>query len=327
MHLETLHSYKAIPPVGWALTNVICLAMGNENDSVDPQCFHQGVDHALYVHVVNTLAETLLAHLDNVGWIRKGKKAIQNDVETSTVLMDTVLYDSEATHDSLLMLYIDQCRPVCQQWHLKNLLAAANGDAINRAETLLPNGLECLGKLDLFEVAHFYSNMLRIYSVLNPIRGSLPVLNMLSFTPGFLVRVWHVLEDSLFCGDSHISDNCMTENSKYKTSERRLKPVSKDGANKWVSVLHKLTGKSEAATNYEDTLGNHPEPSQVNEDSSDVWDIEPMRHGPQGISKDTFVLLHIFCATYSHLLLVLDDIEFYEKQVNDLVSFCHFFFN
>lgn len=46
-----------------------------------------------------------------------------------------------------------------------------------------------------------------------------------------------------------------------------------------------------------------------------MWDIELLRQGPDGISKDLSCLLHLFCASYSHLLLVLDDLEFYEKQV------------
>ncbi|KAG5043836.1 hypothetical protein JHK87_007751 [Glycine soja] len=113
----------------------------------------------------------------------------------------------------------------------------------------------------------------------------------------------------------HNSDNHTSESSKHKAFEKMQKHVSKDGANKWVSVLHKFTGKSQATTDCTDSIGSHSEPSRVNDDSSDVWDIEPMRHGPQGVPKDMFAMLHLFCATYSHLLLVLDDIEFYEKQV------------
>ncbi|XP_052728708.1 E3 ubiquitin-protein ligase UPL7 isoform X2 [Vigna angularis] len=74
-------------------------------------------------------------------------------------------------------------------------------------------------------------------------------------------------------------------------------------------------GRSRAATDCTDFNSSHTEPSRPNDDSSDIWDIEPMRNGPQGIPKDMFAMLHLFCATYSHLLLVLDDIEFYEKQV------------
>lgn len=312
---ENLVSFNVIPPVGWALANFICLATGNGNDSVDSGSFNQGLDCALYVHVVITLAESLLACLDNIGWLRKKKKSLQTDVESLTKPVDMVLHEGEATYELLIMSYIDQFRPVCQQWHLTNLLASVNTDATNKAETSISNSLEYLGRLDLCDVAIFYSNLLRIFSVLSPIRGSLPVLNMLSFTPGFLVRLWGVLEDSYFSGDKHISDNQTSETGKHKAFEKMQKQVSKDGANKWVSVLHKFTGKSQTATDCIDPIGSHSAPSTVNEDPSDVWDIEPMRHGPQGIPKNMFAMLHLFCATYSHLLLVLDDIEFYEKQV------------
>ncbi|XP_027350463.1 E3 ubiquitin-protein ligase UPL7 isoform X2 [Abrus precatorius] len=307
---ENFDSFKVIPPVGWALTNTICLATGNENES-----FNQGLDYALYVHVVITLAEGLLACLDNVGRVRKKKKAFQTDVESSTQPVDMVLQEGESTNESLIISYMDQFRPVCQQWHLTNLLTSIDRDASNKAGTLVSNSLECLGKLDLCDVALFYSQLFRIFSALSPIRGSLPVLNMLSFTPGFLVRLWGVLEDSFFSGDKHNADNHMSENRKHKAFEKMQKHTSKDGANKWVTVLHKFTGKSQAGTDCTDSTSSHSEPSRVNEDLSDLWDIEPMRHGPQGIPRDIFSVLHLFCATYSHLLLVLDDIEFYEKQV------------
>lgn len=313
---EALVSFKAIPPVGWALTNIICLATGNVNDSVDSASFNQALDIGLYVHAVIALAESLLACLDNNGLIIKKNKALQTDVETSTQPVNMVLHEGEATYESLIMSYMDQFRPVCQQWHLTNLLASINRDATNKAETPLSNNLECLGMLDLCDVALFYSNLLRIFSTLSPVRGSLPVLNMLSFTPGYLVRLWGVLEYALFSGDKHISDSHSSENRNHKDFEKMQKQESKYGASRWVSVLHKFTGKSQAATDCTDPVGSHSEPSRVNEeDSSDIWDIEAMRHGPQGIPKDKFAVLHLFCATYSHLLLVLDDIEFYEKQV------------
>ncbi|KAL2345154.1 hypothetical protein Fmac_006439 [Flemingia macrophylla] len=304
---ENIVSFKAIPPVGWALTNIICLATGNES-------FNQGLDYALYVGVVITLADALLDCLDNIG---KKSKALQADVECSTQPADTAMHEGEGTNESLIMSYMDQFRPVCQQWHLKNLLTSIDRDATNKAETVLSNNLECLAKLDLCDVALLYSNLLRIFSALSPIRGSLSVLNMLSFTPGFLVRLWGVLEDSFFSGDKYNSDNHTSENSKHKAFGKKMpKPISKDGANKWVNVLNKFTGsKSQATTDCTDSVGSHSESSRLNEDSSDVWDIEPMRHGPQGIPKNKFAILHLFCVTYSHLLLVLDDIEFYEKQV------------
>lgn len=298
---EILVSFKAIPPVGWSLANFICLAAGNENNSVDSGSFNQGLDRALYVHVIVTLAESVLACLDNIEWLKK-KNSLQTDTES-------------ATHESLIMSYMDQFRPVCQQWHLTNLLSSVNRDATKKADTSISNSLEYLQNLDLCDVALFYSSLLRIFSALSPVRGSLPVLNMLSFTPGFLVRLWGELEDSFFSGDKHMLDNHTSENGKFKAFEKIPKMASKDGASKWVSVLHKFTGKSQTATDRTDPIGSHSAPSRVNLDLSDVWDIEPMRHGPQGIPKSMFATLHLFCAAYSHLLLVLDDIEFYEKQV------------
>ncbi|KAE9621789.1 putative aminoacyltransferase, E1 ubiquitin-activating enzyme [Lupinus albus] len=309
-------SFKAIPPVGWALTNIICLATGNGNGSVDSGSFNHGLDIGLYVRVVIALAESLLSCLDNNVWTAKKKKVLQPDVETSNQPVDMVLHDGEATYESVIVSYIDQFRPVCQQWHLTNLLASINTDTTNKPEITLSNSLEHLRKLDLCDVTLLYSNILRILSSLSPTRGSLPVLNMLSFTPGYLVRLWDVLEDAYFSGDKHIYDNGTREKRKDKDFEKMQKQASKNGANMWASVLNKFTGKSQAATDCTNSVGSCSQPSIVDEnDSSDIWDIEPMRLGPQGIPKDKFAMVHLFCATYSHLLLVLDDIEFYEKQV------------
>lgn len=318
---EIHSSSKVIPPVGWALSNIICLATGSENDSVDPGRFIQGLDYASYVHVVITLAENLLGWLENVEWMRKEK---QDDlIDVSAEPIDTILHETERMHGSLKMSYMDMFRPICQQWHLKSLLAIIDTDSHTQsAKTVPPNNIECLRKFELLDIAYFYSFMLRIFTVFNPTFGSLPILNMLSFTPGFLVNLWGNLESILFPVSNHI-----TENNRYlytgKSSGKekggvfvkKQKGANKDGANKWVNVLNKFTGKSQADDDCRDLIDGLPSPSPVNQDSCDVWDIEPLRCGPQGISKDMTCLLHLFCATYSHLLLILDDIEFYEKQV------------
>lgn len=295
-------SQKAIPPIGWALTNIICLATGSENGFVDT------LDHPSYVQVVITLAENLLAWVDNVGWVKE-KKDLQGNVETSAAGIDAVLHDNE----SLNITYMELFRPVCQQWHLMKLLEIAKTGATSCAAA---NDKKYLGKLELLDIAYFYSYMLRIFSVFNPMVGSLPVLNLLSFTPGYLLNLWGELENSIFPENGHIAeDNCLRTskslvNKKDGILDKRQKQTSKDGANKLVNALHKFTGKSQAGPNYTDTVDG-----QVDEESSDVWTIESLRYVPQGISKDLSCLLHLFCAAYSHLLLVLDDIEFYEKQV------------
>lgn len=40
------------------------------------------------------------------------------------------------------------------------------------------------------------------------------------------------------------------------------------------------------------------------------------KKGPDGVPEDVLPVLLLFCAAYSHLLLVLDDEEFYEHQVS-----------
>lgn len=288
---------------------------------MDPGWFIQGLDYASYVHVVITLAENFLGWLENVGWMRKEK---QDDIiDVSAEPIDTILHETETMYGSAEISYMDMFRPISQQWHLKNLLAIMNVDSHTQsAETVPPNNIERSEKFELLDIAFFYSYMLRIFSVLNPTFGSLPVLNMLSFTPGFLVNLWGALEIILFPRNSHITESnhhlCISKNSgKEKDGGfvKKQKGANKDGSNKWVNVLNKFTGKSQAGSDYRDVIEGHPRPSPVNEDSSNVWDIEPLRSGPQGISKDLTCLLHLFCATYSHLLLILDDIEFYEKQV------------
>ena len=59
----------------------------------------------------------------------------------------------------------------------------------------------------------------------------------------------------------------------------------------------------------------------VKDDACTIWDLEPMDKGPWGISKDTSTMLLLFCATYSHLIMVLNDEEFYGKHVCFLFSF------
>ncbi|KAM2242414.1 hypothetical protein ACFX1S_009374 [Malus domestica] len=307
---------KVIPPVGWALANIICLATVTESDSVDPGGFNQDLDSVSYVCAVNTLAETLLSMLENVDCV-KDKQALQSDVETHEK-PNTVLCEGET---GSFKMYLDMFRPISQQWHLTDLLATMNkvGDIQG---SLTPKKIERLGKLELLDIVHLYSYMLRIFSFLNPTVGSFPVLNMLSFTPGFLVNLWRALETYLFPGDGHTAPehyDCITKKSggvkKDEASERKLKHTNNDGVNKWVTVLHKITGKSQAGIDNTNLSDSQPNPRSVHEDSSDVWDIEPVRHGPQGISRDMSCMLYLFCASYSHLLLILDDIEFYEKQV------------
>ncbi|XP_021680792.2 E3 ubiquitin-protein ligase UPL7 isoform X2 [Hevea brasiliensis] len=310
------HSSKVIPAVGWALSNIICLFTGSENDFLDPGGLNQSLDYAFYVHVVIILAESLLSWLDNSGWPEKENQFPQVNAETSAEPVGKVSYENE-TIRTLKMSYVDLLSPVCQQWHLSKLLSISKTAAYVHTDDA--QNPKYLRKLELLDIAYFYSYILRIFSILNPTHGPLPVLNMLSFTPGYLVTLWEALESLLFprkgdiCADHDFSTSKILGNKKVR-GDKKQKQLNKGGGNKWTNILHKISGKSRAGVDYTDSVDGQPT-SQVDEDLQDVWAVEPLTCGPQKISKDISCLLHLFCASYSHLLLVLDDIEFYEKQV------------
>ncbi|XP_039062914.1 LOW QUALITY PROTEIN: E3 ubiquitin-protein ligase UPL7-like [Hibiscus syriacus] len=306
-------SLNVVPPVGWALANIIALTAGSENDFLHSGALNQGLEYASYVHVVTILADNLLAWLHNAGW----EKVNQNlEGNYGAYEPPVSMQENNTASASLKTSFIDLFRPVSQQWHLKMLLEISKAYAhTDETKILSPNNLESMENLRLLDIAYFYSYMLRIFAAFNPMIGPFPVLNMLSFTPGFLGNLWGVLESSIFQGNRHTFEDANHSRSKgsgkkKKGIDKKLKQASSDGVGKWANVLQKLTGKSQVEVDFSDPAGD----DQVDEDAFDIWDVEPFRHGPQGISKDMSCLLHLFCATYSHLLLVLDDIEFYEKQ-------------
>ncbi|XP_065855485.1 E3 ubiquitin-protein ligase UPL7 isoform X2 [Euphorbia lathyris] len=310
--LKTQHFLKVIPPVGWALANIICLASRSETDFVDPGGLNQSLNYAIYIHVVIILAESLLSWLHDNGGTEKGKHYSEVD--------EQVGYENESLCP-LKISYLDLLRPVCEQWHLAKLLVISKSDACNfTVETSIAQDPKCSRKLEFLDIAYYYSYMLRIFSILNPSFGPLPVLNMLSFTPGFLVILWEALESLLFpakghtSADNEFSRNKVSENKKDGDIKKTQRQLNKEGTNKWTNVLHKFTGKSQSGDDYVDSVDAQPS-AQADDALQDIWDVEPLRRGPTNISKDMSCLLHLFCAVYSHLLLVLDDIEFYEKQV------------
>ncbi|XP_060201350.1 E3 ubiquitin-protein ligase UPL7-like [Lycium barbarum] len=303
---------RVMPPVGWALGNFIYLATGSESNTLDSGKLVSGIDRQSYVRVVITLAEKLLTQIERAGWVKKENQEVQGDGNSVV---------AEKTFGSLQMSYMDLFKPVCLQKHLMELLVLEQDGLIQRAESLPSCGAESSGSCELLDVAYYYSWMLRIFSSLNPLLGAMPVLNMLSFTPGFLSNLWGTLEESLFPGKNlvgkgkYVEESKISENKILEVSERKQKHSSKDIGSKWASVFQKITGKSQTEFKSLDRLDGKSNTVHIDEHYSDMWDIELLRQGPDGISKDLACLLHLFCASYSHLLLVLDDQEFYEKQV------------
>ncbi|KAL8245218.1 hypothetical protein R6Q59_011476 [Mikania micrantha] len=283
-NLERSSSSKVLPPVGWALANVFCLATRADSNSKDPGRFTQGLDFSSFIRVVIVLSESLLTYFEEVEWTQ-----IDNDSLAELAL----------EHSS--MLYIDLLKPVCQHWHLMKLLTLVNDPSILKDDE----------KCELTDVAYYYSCMLRIFTILNPVTGSMQILNMLSFTPGFLINLWGPLEQSFFAKLSITSETTFSSNNHYTIEDLRDGIPKKK--KKWVNVLNKITGKSQGDLLHIESVNNLS--TEIGVDPSDVWDIESLRKGPEGLTVDLSHLIHLFCATYSHLLLVIDDIEFYEKQV------------
>ncbi|KAK9079365.1 hypothetical protein SSX86_001036 [Deinandra increscens subsp. villosa] len=283
-YLEQNSSPKTLPPVGWALANTICLAIGADNNSKDSGRFTEGLDFSSFIRVVIILAENLLTYFEEVEWTQINSESLV-----------------ELAQRQANMSYTDLLKPVCEQWHLMKLLTLVKDPSTQKADE----------KCELTDVAYYYSCMLRIFTILNPVAGSMHILNMLSFTPGFLLNLWGPLEKAFFPELNSASETTFSNNNHHTIED--LRDVISNKKKKWVNLLNKITGKSqgdyeqiESISNISTKFGNEP---------SDIWDIESLRKGPEGLTADDSHLIHLFCATYSHLLLVIDDIEFYEKQV------------
>ncbi|KAJ1294033.1 hypothetical protein BS78_01G115200 [Paspalum vaginatum] len=304
-----------IPCSGWALGNIVNLAT-NHDDLSNSGCFIQGLDFRLYVDAINCISRNLLESLER----NKGMSSVGNNAFHA----ETSVPEEGDTNDSCTMraLFFDLLKPIYQQWHLRKLLMLAKEDVscskgTNNDPNLKHNHFQ---SLKLSDVVCLYYHMLRIFSSFNPSVGALPILNMVAFSPGFLVDLWGALEISIFgqaiqnLQETGHANQLATSSSGEQVSSMRQRRNAKDTANKWANVLQKITGKSNDSE--EVTLPDNILISeQSNDDALTLWDIKAMRHASEGIGKDLMCMMYLFCAIYGHLLLVLDDIEFYEKQV------------
>ncbi|EPS71373.1 ubiquitin-protein ligase 7, partial [Genlisea aurea] len=303
--LEVTCSY--MPPIGWALANIVYLATGSSVNTPDSGKFIEGLDYASYINVVALFADNLLSLLEKTCQITKAR----GEVEVSDSMEESVFQFGEADGGRFSNLsYLDLMNPVCQQWHLRKLLDFGRDTPRCGHDSHLSDSRN----YGVVEISHFYASLLRLYSILNPVLKSLPVLNLLSFTPGFLFRLWAEIENSLFrrSPDSEALDEDVSgKKTKVSSDWRQKRDV--DTGKKWVNMLQKITGQSAAEENsLTDSVDGQ---FDIEEHSCDKLDIDHLRQGAEGLEKDLSCLLLLFCSTYSHLLLVLDDVEFYDKQI------------
>ncbi|KAK4392121.1 E3 ubiquitin-protein ligase UPL7, partial [Sesamum angolense] len=254
---------------------------GSYTSSLDSGKFTEGLDYASYIHVVILLADNLLASLENFGRMTRNTEELQAGNDTSA---ESVFHMDETTCGFSNLFYMDLFKPIFQQWHLKKLLAFEK-DASGSGTDNLP-----------------------------------------STNQQYSWNLWGELEKSLFQQKKHIVNskslyaNAISGDISDGVSDGRQKRFGKDTGYKWANVLQKITGKAPTENVFVDSINSSSNFSQTEEDPSDKWDIEPLRRGPEGISRDIACLLLLFCSTYSHLLLILDDIEFYEKQHRAIVD-------
>ncbi|KAH0457572.1 hypothetical protein IEQ34_012887 [Dendrobium chrysotoxum] len=314
-HSEILQfTGELVPSCGWALANIIDLVTERSSDSVDSGHFIQGLDCTLYVKVINSISENLLDCLGNVE-ILTGK-------EHGYVEMDdpSAQDNSSEKCNGRKLAYADLLSPAHQQWHLRKLLSLLEkSKLIQQKDSCVSNqGTKGIGNLRLIDIVYFYDFLLRIFSSLNPIGGSLPILNVLSFSPGLITQLWETLEDSIFHGnDCTLLEDPLNDANfggcNSTGGDKKQKLGVKDTGSKLLTIFQKIAGKStDLNINLVDDTS---QTSQASQDAPNSWDIEGMKRGSHGISNDVSCILHLFCAIYAHLLLILDDIEFYEKQV------------
>lgn len=293
-----------ISPTGFALGNIICLAGNDEN----------GLNYALYVRVVTLLSQDFLRWIE-----RRRPSSTENHLSFSgmeTVVSNETQEDERANH--LNLMYMDLLKPVYQQRHHMNLLSKIGSGDFIREDASAEN-------LQLIDVVYFYCSMLKIFSMMNQGAGSLPILNILSFTSGFLGRLWDAIEGFTFPVEDNHRQNIILVNSKSGPSQNKSKVTSKSGGAKWASVLQKITGKAQSDSGALSSTGSEIILDQASASYIKNWDVERLRRGPHGIPQDLSSFLHLFCASYSHLLLILEDEEFYEKQVSPFCLTCSSF--
>uniref|UniRef100_A0A7N0UAZ7 HECT-type E3 ubiquitin transferase n=1 Tax=Kalanchoe fedtschenkoi TaxID=63787 RepID=A0A7N0UAZ7_KALFE len=301
---------EVISPCGFAIGNIICLVVCADKNPMNLGGFTCGLNYALYVRGVTLLSQDFLRWLDKYKPSSTGNQLSISGRETSIAINTK---EDETTYQ-LNLMYMDLLKPVYQQWHHVTLLSTLeSGGYIQENASLTA---EIPGNLQLLDIVYFYCSMLKILAMLNPGAGSLPILNMLSFTSGFLGSLWGTIEGFAFPDEGHYhrSNNILKSESE-PSSIKKTKESSKAEGPRWANMLNKITGKPQTESGILCSTSSGTSHDQAGVSYNENWDVKPLRRGPHGIPKDISSFLHLFCASYSHLLLVLEDAEFYEKQM------------
>ncbi|CAM6107607.1 unnamed protein product [Calypogeia fissa] len=322
----------------WALANVVSLACGSVMKKIEFNGqFVKGLVLEEYVQALCCLLNDLAPWVE-----RKQQETLKStyageDIEEiEAVHLGFRVENSPSAAEefqtfgasSVFHLLYKTLRPLYQSWHLVLLVEACEGSSKEVEEKhcateSYQGGTEPRKRsLQLTEVAKLYSTFLVIFSLFNQNGGRLPILNLLAFSKSLLPRLWEWLQISL---KLQLPASKGINRSQSKSSSQFTKSLSipKDGnsvkptSGKWAAALGlKMRIRSTGAEGSSSSDQAQTISKAVSDGAqSQLWDLQSMRSGPAGVPDDAVPVLSLFCASYAHLLMVVDDEEFYERQV------------
>lgn len=298
-------------PSSSALINIVALAKGpTKNGFTD---FVKGIAFDAYLKAVCSLLD------QSIPWIQSlhsNTEAKERDERHDFVLCNTGLSDFDNQgksfcHADARLQLIEDLGPLYQHWHLRQLLE-------HNCENYELGSETAMVVLKLSDIAMLYSRLLTIFKLLHEERIPCPVLNLLAFAPGFLGQLWAWLDDVLgltHCYGEKASLKAGEVTDAGKQSEKGMLPrkderLSGSLSSRWASAVSKIKGKGSSSDAYDSDVRVIEAGSATN-----FWDVEKLKNGPPDVTKEVLHVLTLFCAAYSHLLMILDDDEFYKRQV------------
>ncbi|KAJ7524180.1 hypothetical protein O6H91_18G080700 [Diphasiastrum complanatum] len=323
-------NYEKVPLSAWALANVVVLS-SKPNDCSDRSQNFSGhfldeIDYKKYVQALCNLLKDLIPWIEITRQQRKAR--FGEDEEDSKSADAPGNSNNNMLQDAVLQSFIKQLRPVHQRWHLVELLEVISSERggcylrvdMKSSNTEAGQATELSGLLEFPEIAELYGYLLTAFITLNSIDGALPILNLLAFTSSLLPALWLWLQNALKLGNHYqVASGSITSDAGQQivlNNEAGSKEgnAGKSAGNKWASAFLKMGTKAIAGDSVDTKLGLERQCMEAKDLGVKAFDWDLLKGGPQKIPEEAASVLLLFCAAYAHLLLVLDDEEFYEHQ-------------
>ncbi|KAG6544429.1 hypothetical protein Mapa_014067 [Marchantia paleacea] len=333
---------ELFPPSLWALANLVSLASGSGPATVKGKeiagRFVKGLECEDYVQALCCLLSDLRPWIDSKQQQQRFRSRYtsedcdEGDVNHFGIFMDnasgSIDHSSNDDFTAVHQLLQENLKPVHQTWHLQQLLEACKNSATAKEE---PGGMQALQggsakekkPLGLPEVAKLYSSLLAAFTAFN-LSGGYPILDVLALSQSLFPLLWDWLRSSLKLPTSvGYSSKSTIPSSRSAFAPKDGNPA-KNAGGKWAAALvlrmrtrssgaEGSTTADKAGSSNLEKLDSSRE-SEADLGASQLWALEAMRKGPVGVPSDAVPVLSLFCASYAHLLVVMDDEQFYERQ-------------